>query len=88
MPKKKNEKKADGFGYDSFSQDELKDTVVRLWKEIEALQAEKKDINKSINESVKELKERVGNVVYWIGVKQTELDRKSLEAAAEKALKS
>lgn len=85
MPKKKQKEGFD-FGYDGLSQTELKDTVIRLWKEIKALEAEKKDYVKSISDSVKELKERIDNVVYWIGVKQTEKDKKRLVESVGKAV--
>lgn len=76
-----------GHDYRTLTVDELKNCVVRYWKEIKGLEAEKKDIVESVNTSVKELKTKIDDVVYWIGVRETEAERAKLEDAAEAALR-
>ena len=73
--------------YRSLTLGELKDCLVRYWKEVKGLEAEKKDIVDSVNASVKELKVKMDDAVYWIGVKETEAERAKLEDAAEAALR-
>lgn len=70
MPKSNEEHTT--YGYDSFSLDDLKDSIVRLLKEKTALQAEKKDYMSSMKDSLKDIDERLDVIVYWIGVKETE----------------
>ena len=72
--------------YESMSISELKSTVIRLWKEIKALEAEKKDYNKSIKDTITDLKERIDIVVHWVGVKETERDKEAIAEAAAKAM--
>lgn len=74
------------YTYESMSLDELKNSVIKYWKEIKNLEAEKKDHVDSINSVIKELKNKIDDVVYWVGVKETKEERAKLEAAAIKAL--
>lgn len=83
----KTDEEHSGHDYRSLSLTELKDCIVRYWKEIKSLEAEKKDIVDSVNSSVKDLKCKMDDVIYWIGVKETELDRAKLEEAAVTALR-
>jgi ABC-type Fe3+-hydroxamate transport system substrate-binding protein len=74
------------YTYESMSMDELKNSVIKYWKEIKNLEAEKKDHVESINSVIKELKNKIDDVVYWVGIKETKEERAKLEAAAVKAL--
>lgn len=74
------------YTYESMTLDELKNSVIKYWKEIKNLEAEKKDHVDSINSVIKELKNKIDDVVYWVGVKETKEERAKLEAAAIKAL--
>jgi len=82
----KNNDEHTTYGYDSFSADELKDSVIRLLKERTALQAEKKDYVKSISDSLKDIEERLDIIVYWIGVKETEAAKAKLVEDAQKVM--
>ena len=86
MPK--NKKEAVSYGYDSYPSDELKDTVIRLLKEKNALKAEKKDYVKSISESLKEIDQRLDDIVYWLGVKETQAAKERLVEDSQKAVDS
>ena len=76
-----------GDMYETLSMPELKDTIIRLLKEIKGLEAEKKDFVESISATIKELKTRIDDIIYWVGLKETEKERAQLEEAAVKALK-
>ena len=84
----KNEKADDkNVGmYESLSEEELKNMMVRRWKEIKSLEAEKKDYVKSISDTVKELSSQIDDVVYWIGIRQTATEKEKLVEATNKAL--
>lgn len=85
MAKKKENDRNKGL-YESMSETELKDMMVRRWKEIKSLEAEKKDYVKSVSDTVKELKAQIDDAVYWIGVRQTQAEKAKLADAAAKAL--
>jgi len=63
---------------------ELKDKMVRLWKEIKSLEAEKKDYVKSISDTIKELKSQIDSTVYWIGIKTTEAEKLAIADSVSK----
>jgi len=86
MPKKKEDNENHAFMFEDLAMDELKNKVVRLWKEIKSLEVQKKDYAKSTGDTIKELKEQIDSVVYWIGVKETTLEKEKLAEAAAKAL--
>lgn len=81
-----SDKKSDNHSgmFSDLTIDELKDKMVRLWREIKSLEAEKKDYVKSISETIKELKSQIDSTVYWIGVKQTEAEKLALADAVSK----
>ena len=72
--------------FEDFSIAELKDTIVRRWKEIKSLEAEKKDTVKAISDTIKELSAQIDSLVYWIGIKETAAAREELEKAATEHL--
>ena len=73
--------------YEDMSLEELKDDVIKNLKRIKSAEVTKKDYVDSCKETIKECKERLDSVLYWIGVKETEKERLALEDAAEEALK-
>lgn len=57
---------------------DLKDKVIRLWREIQLMKAEKKDYVKSVSDTIKELKSQIDSAVHWIDTKQTEQDKQAI----------
>jgi len=88
MPRKKKDAEAGYHAglYENMSKQELKDTVVRLWKEIKSIEAEKKDYNDSIRDTLKEIKERIDSCVYWVGVKDTLEEKEKLAGQVSEIL--
>jgi len=88
MTRKNKEEEVENHGrmFEDLSLDELKNTIVRRWKEIKSLEAEKKDVVSSINDTVKELTSQIDSLVYWVGVKETMVETKKLTEAVNKAL--
>ncbi|MCK5020699.1 MAG: hypothetical protein KAS32_27005 [Candidatus Peribacteraceae bacterium] len=84
--KKDNESENHSFLFEDMSLDEIKNTIIRKWKEIKSLRAEKKDFVASAGATIKELTEQIDSLVYWVGVKETAVERESLVEAASKAL--
>ena len=84
---KENESENHSFLFEDMTADELKNTVVRRWKEIQSLEAEKKDYVSSVRDTIKELKEQIDSLVYWVGVKQTISEKDKMAEAAAEALK-
>ena len=84
--RKENEAENHSFLFEDMAVDELKDTVIRRWKEIKSLEAEKKDYVSGIKDTITELTEQIDSLVYWIGVKETTLAKEKLVEAANIAL--
>ena len=61
--------------YEDMSLEELKDDVIKNLKRIRATEAEKKDFMDSCKETLKELKERISALIYWVGIKETEVEK-------------
>ena len=85
MKKEKEDDKNVGM-YESLTEEELKNMMVRRWKEIKSLEAEKKDYVKSVSDTVKELSSQIDDIVYWVGIRQTKAEREKLVEATNKAL--
>jgi hypothetical protein len=81
------EKEESMIGWENFSVEELKNMVVRLWKEIKGLEAEKKDYMDAYNASIKDIKSRIDSAVQWVGTKETEKEYKKIEKVADELLK-
>lgn len=77
---KKNENNDEYHSYlfEDLSTDELKNKIVRLLKEIKGLEAEKKDYVSGIKDTIKEYSAQIDSAVHWIGVKETEAEKKAL----------
>ena len=73
--------------YEDMSLEELKDDVIKNLKRIKIVEAKKKDFVDSAKETIKECKERLDAVLYWIGVKETEKEKAVLEGMTLTALK-
>jgi len=88
MAKKKKDAEGENhsFLFEDMTPEELKDTIVRRWKEIKSLEAEKKDYVSSVRDTIKELKEQIDSLVYWVGVKQTAAEKERMVESAAEAL--
>jgi uncharacterized small protein (DUF1192 family) len=88
MPKKKKEEVCEYHShlFEDMDVAELKDKIVKLWKEIKSLEAEKKDYNDSIRDTIKDCKDRIDSAVFWVDKKLSEIEHKKLVEAATTAI--